>query len=251
MRDQRSTTNKQRFPALKGRVIIDSYRGQTRLRAWPRKRGRPKSQQVRDQNAWFKEANNQAMRAAASQMRQSIDATAGTGLYPRDLIVRAMGAGLIDIIEPDGTFITYRQKFWEPIMFQGAIVRPTSAINPGVNIWNTITLPLPLVDTAGFWNAGAPTRLTIPTNIEIVKVGCNVKQNSSGGPLLATRIVMNGTTDVAWSQATSSGTVGDHVSTGPMMVSPADYFEFLVFPTRAGPFPVGPTWFAVEILQAQ
>jgi len=251
VKDQRSTTGKQRFPALRGRIIVDTWRGKPRIRAWPRKRGKPKSQMVRDQNDWFREANKLVMKAAPSQMSLAISATRNTGLYPRDLMLRAMGVGLVDIVEPDGTLITYRQKFWSPIMFQGVIIRPASPITPGVNVWNTITLPLPQLDTAGFWGAGAPTRLTVPTNIEIIEVVCDVKQESTGGPLLAIRIRQNGVTDVAWSQATSSGTVGDHVSTGPLQVVAGDYFEFLVFPTRAGNFPVGPTWFGLHILQAQ
>ena len=251
MKDERSVTEKQRYPSFKGRFIVDTYRGQTRIRTWPRKRGTPKSQMVRDQNAWFKEANHLVKIAAASQITLAIEATRNTGLYPRDLMLRAMGSGLIDIVEPDGTVITYRQKFWSPIMFQGVIIRPAAPITPGVNVWTTITLPLPQVDTAGFWNVGAPTRLTVPTNIEIVEVNCDVKQESSGGPLLAIRIRLNGVTDVAWSQATSSGTVGDHVSTGPIQVVAGDYFEFLTFPTRAGNFPAGPTWFGATILQAQ
>jgi len=250
VKDQRSTTGKQRFPALRGRIIVDTWRGKPRVRSWPRKRGTPKSQVVRDQNAWFKAANELARKAAPSQMALSIEATANTGLYPRDLLIRSMGVGLLDIVEPDGRVITYRQKFWEPIMFQGAIIRPSSPITPGVNVWTTLTLPVPLIDTAAFWNVATPTRLTIPEHIEIVKVSCDIKQESTGGPLLAIRVRQNGVTDVAWSQATSSGTVGDHVSTGPIPVVQGDYFEYLTFPTRAGNFPVGPTWFAIEVLQA-
>lgn len=251
MRDQRSTTGKQRYPAFNGRIIVDTYRGQTRVRSWPRPTGTPASEQVRDQNAWFKAVNQLAMRADPSQMKLAIESVRNTGLYPRDLIVRAIGQGLIDIIDETGRLITYRQRFWSPIMFQGAIIRPTSPITPGVNVWTGLSWPPPLIDTASFWDPAEPTRLTIPDHIEIVEVYCCIKQNASASALLATRIVRNDTVDVAWSQATSSGTVGDHVSTGPLPVVQGDYFEVFTFPTRAGDFPVGPTWYGLAVLQAQ
>lgn len=249
MTKNRSDTKKQNHPSFTGRVIVDTYRGKQRIRAWPRRRGTPKSEQVRDQNAWFKAANELAKRAAPSQIKATITATANVGLYPRDVLVRAMGAGLLDIVTPEGRVITYRQHFWSPIMFQGTIIRPPLAITPAVGVWFTIPWPLPLIDTAGLWNVATPTRLTIPAHIDIVAVECDIKQESTGGPLLAIRIVQNGTTDVAWAQATSSGTVGDHVSTGPIPVVQGDYFECLVFPTRAGDFPAGPTWWGATILE--
>jgi len=245
----RSDTSKQRHPSFTGRVIVDTWRGKPRVRAWPRKRGIPKSEQVRDQNAWFKAANQIVMRAAPSQIKAAIAATQNVGLYPRDVLVRAMGSGLLNIIAEDGRVISYRQHFWEPIMFQGTIIRPTVDIVPAVGVWFLILWPLPLIDTAGLWDVALPARLTIPAHVDIVKVHGDIKQQSTGGPLLAIRVLLNGVTDVAWSQATSSGTVGDHFSTGPIPVVEGDYFECLIFPTRAGNLVAGPTWWGAEILE--
>jgi len=245
----RSQTGKQRYPALSGRLIIDTYRGQTRVRAWPRKRGPHTIPDQIIQTQWFKAANKLALTVAPSQIAVATEATRNTGLYPRDVIIRAMGAGLLDIIEPDGTLVTYRQKFWERVVFQGTIIRPTVDIVPAVGVWFLVNWPLPVIDTAGFWNVAVPARLTVPDHVDIIKVHGDIKQMSTGGPLLAIRIRLNGTLDVAWSQATSSGTVGDHFSTGPIPVVQGDYFECLIFPTRAGNLTAGPTWWGVEILE--
>lgn len=249
MTKPRSDTGKQRHPSFTGLVIVDTWRGVQRVRAWPRKRGTPTSEQVRDQNAWFKAANQLVMRAEPSQIKASIAATANVGLYPRDVLVRAMGAGLLDIVTPEGQVITYRQHFWEHKVFQGTIIRPASDIVPAVGTWFTIPWPLPLIDTAGFWDVAAPTRLTVPAHIDIIQVSGGVKQASTGGPLLALTIRQNGAVDVAWSQATSSGTVGDTFSTGPIPVIQGDYFECLIFATRAGNLSAGPLWYGVEILE--
>ena len=251
MKDQRSTTGKQRYPAFTGRIMVDTYRGTTRVRAWPRKRGPSKSKQVREQNQWFKAANALAKIADASQLTLAIEATRNIGLYPRDLIVRAMGVGIMDIVEADGRVITYRQRFWEDIMFQGAIIRPSSDVTPGLNAWLTLSWPPPLIDTPGLWNPAEPTRLTIGEHLEIVEVGCDIKQQSTGGPLLASRIRRNGSEDVAWRGSTSQGSVGGQISTGPIPVDEGDYFEVLYFATRAGDFLAGPLWFSLTVLQAQ
>lgn len=189
------------------------------------------------------------MRAAPSQIKAAIAGSRNTGLYPRDLLVRAMGNGLVDFYTEEGRLITYRQHFWEPIMFQGTIIRPTVDIVPAVGVWFLVLWPLPLIDTAGFWDVASPSKLTVPAHIDIIKVHGDIKQMSTGGPLLAIRIRRNGVDDVAWSQASSSGTVGDHYSTGPIPVVEGDYFETLIFPTRAGNLTAGPTWWGVEILE--
>jgi len=245
----RSQTGKQRYPAFQGRLIYDTWRGQQRVRSWPRKRGPGKTPQQRLQTQWFKAANELAKRVAPSQQKIAIEATRNTGLYPRDVIIRAMGAGLINVIEQDGTLVTYLQRWWEQMQFSGVIIRPASDVVPGVNVWHLIDWPLPDLDTQGMWSAGNPSRLTVQAGVEVLEVACCVKQTTAGNALLATRIRKNGVTDVAWSQANSSGTVGDHASTGPMVVIAGDYFEVLCFPTLAGNFNAGPLWYAAQILQ--
>lgn len=248
MTKNRSDTGKQRYPAFQGRLIYDTWRGQQRVRSWPRKRGPSKIPNQQIQTQWFKAANKLARIVEPSQQKAAIEATRNTGLYPRDVIIRAMGSGLIDIIEPDGTLITYQQKWFENMNFQGTVLRLATAFTPAQNIWTAIQWPLPLLDTTGMWTPAQPQRLTIPQNILAVEMIGGIKQDTGGGPLLATRIRMNGALDVAWGQATSSGSVGHGISSGPLRVVAGDFFDMLTFPTLLGPVAVGPTYFAALIL---
>lgn len=250
MGKNRSDTSKQRSPAFSGRVIFDTWRGVVRVRSWPKKRGKKSTPAQRIQRNWFRAANQIALRADPTQIKAAMEATRNSGLYPRDLIIRAMGVGLIDILQPDGSLISYRQHFWEPIMFQGTILRLATPFSPATGTWNVLPWPVPLIDTAGMWNPGQPTRLTIPANIEVVMFVAGNKQDTGFGPLLATRIRQNGVLDVAWGQATSSGSVGHGISTGPLPVVEGDFFDVLTFPTLAGNLAVGPTYFASIIMQA-
>ena len=132
----RSETGKQRYPAFQGRLIYDTWRGQQRVRSWPRKRGPSKTYGQQIQTAWFKAANQLAKFAAPSQQKVAIEATRNTGLYPRDVIVRAMGAGLIDVVEPDGTLVQYRQDRMDKVAFHGAILE--LVVNAAIPL-NTVT----------------------------------------------------------------------------------------------------------------
>lgn len=150
--------------------MVDTYRGQVRLRAWPRKRGTPKSAAVRRQNAWFKDANQLAKVLEPTQMNLAIAMTKGTGLYPRDLLLKQMSGGMYALITDDGQEIPPRKRFRETIMFQGVILQLLSTQPLVTGLLTVITFPLPLLDTLGFWNPAEPTRVTIPAGINVVKI---------------------------------------------------------------------------------
>ncbi len=160
----------QRFPALAGKLVVDTYRGQIRVRSWPKKRGRPKSQAVRDQNEWFAGANRLAKHVDAAEQNLAIAMTLGTGLYPRDLLLRQMAGGMYEIINAEGRLIEPRRYFRETKVFQGAILELAAHQTLVTNVFTPISFPLPVLDTAGFWNVAAPTLLTIPAGINVVKI---------------------------------------------------------------------------------
>ena len=250
MAKNRSDTRKQRAPSFSGRFIVDSWRGQPRIRSWPRKRGPSKSPQVRLQNAWFKSAKELVKFAPARQWIAAINAVRNTGLYPADVFMRAMGQGFFDIIDHQGRTITYRQRRITPVTFQGVSIKSPVAIPAAVGGLNIVTWPLPLIDTAGFWSMAAPTRLTIPTGVTIVNVVLELAQVSTGGPLLLVQILDKAGLPVAFTQATSSGNVGCHAETGPIVVAAGDWFEAAYVVTRSGSFHAFDNNFACYILEA-
>ena len=82
--------------------MIDTVRGVLRVRKWPRKRGTPKSASQRWWNDWFRQANLLAKYADGMSQARAIHLTKGTGLYPRDIMLRAMRGRLYWWIDDDG-----------------------------------------------------------------------------------------------------------------------------------------------------
>lgn len=222
----------QRFPALKGKLMVDTFRGQIRVRKWPRKRGTPKSQAVRNQNQWFKEANEIAKRLEPTQMNLAIAMTKGTGMYPRDLLLRQQAGGIYEVSFEDGTAPQYRRYFRETVVFQGAILEKdaTQAIPGGTSVVQT--WPLPVLDTGGFWNAGAPTLLTIPAGITVVELtaawlSVDPKTNID----TQINIRRNGI-PIANDGARINGNQSNAAPTGPVTVVTGDTFDAVIFASQ-------------------
>ncbi len=239
------------FPGLIGKFMVDTYRGQIRVRAWPRKRGTPKSEEVRDQNLWFTQANKLAKRIDPSQQALAIEMTRGTGMYPRDLLIGQQAGGIYDVIEADGTNPQYRRYFRDTIMFQGAILELTADQAVPAGVFTTIVWTLPVIDTAGFWNAGQPTRLTIPEGIEVVGVSAGWESTINiGAPDTSARIIRNGAEE-ARNQAKAAGFGAMTPSKGAISVSKDDFLEFEIF-SAVNAFTKGDqrTFFTLQVLQA-
>lgn len=165
----RWTPARQKFPAIHGRFVVDSVRGQMRVRKWPRKRGTPKSAAVRRQNAWFKSANKLAKHCEPDQQRRAIAMTLGTGLYPRDLLLKCMSAGIIQPITADNRVLEYRRPRVDPVEFQGFQLRLTAGFLIGVGVLKAPDWPLPVRDTAAFWDVTQPDRITIPPGVTMMQ----------------------------------------------------------------------------------
>lgn len=88
--------------------MIDTVRGVLRVRKWPKKRGTPKSPLQRWWNDWFRQANLLAKYADSMTQARAIALTKGTGLYPRDIILKAMRGRLYYFRDETG-------KVWYPM----------------------------------------------------------------------------------------------------------------------------------------
>ena len=155
-----------------------------RVRSWPRKRGPSKSKSVRNQVEWFKQANKIAKQVEPTQQALAIAMTKGTGLYPRDLLLKVMSGNLYDMIDEDGVNIQIRQRFRSTVVFQGVILELVVMKTFTANVASFVTWPLPVLDTAGFWDVASPTLITIPPGFNVVEVSGAISVTPNSGKLL-------------------------------------------------------------------
>lgn len=92
----------QKAPSLIGNVVVSTWRGVAYVAKWPRKRNRPLPEHTKVQSEWFRQAGVLAKYLAPQQMKAAIDATKGTPLYPRDVLVMGMAGTLLSITMQDG-----------------------------------------------------------------------------------------------------------------------------------------------------
>ncbi len=98
----RTIPRKGRQPALTGRLMIDTVRGVLRVRKWPRKRPGKRTAIERFWTDWFVQANKLAKYADGMSQARAIQMTKGSGMYPRDVLLKAMRGRLYTWTTPDG-----------------------------------------------------------------------------------------------------------------------------------------------------
>lgn len=103
-------------------------------------------------------------------VQTAMDAVRGTGLLPRDVLMRAISNGFYDIHNEGGEVLTYRQNFVEPKTFQGLITYPGQNFTSANNVNTAMTYGLPVLNTAGMWDPGATDRFTIPEKVQVISI---------------------------------------------------------------------------------
>lgn len=246
----RSDPTKQRYPSFSKLLMVDTVRGKVRVRAWPKPRGRPKSAAVRSQNKWFKEATQKLNHIAPSQLKIAIEAAKGTGFYPRDLLMNAMSGGIIELVFPDGTVLTSGRRFLEEIMFQGVLLQQDTMTTIPSGTTTLIPFPTPILDTAGFWDAANPARITIPASVSIARLSAYFTTdniNNSGSFVLF--FFKNGAEFQRWQGTLSTWPMLGSFTT-PILVSEGDFFEMKMFLSPANRSSGDRrTSFSLEVLQ--
>ena len=102
MKFTRGIPRSQRLPGFAGRFVVDTVRGVLRVRAWPKKRGTPKSAAQLFWIDWFRQANLLAKYADAQSMISAIELTKGSRWYPRDILLKAMRGRLLYLTDTTG-----------------------------------------------------------------------------------------------------------------------------------------------------
>lgn len=239
------------LPAVKSAFLLYSQRGGLRITKWPRKRGTPKSPVVRAINARFASAIKTIKYVDASQWDAANKMVAGTGLYPRDVLMKAMTAGWLELVQPNGTSIKLARPEIFTVTYQGARVQRTTGQSIPSNTLTTIAWQTPIIDTATIWSASNPTRLTVPTGVSRVSLRAGITTTAIGATDVGfQRIRRNNGENVALTQYGTGG-VNAVMDSGPLNVSPGDYFECQAQCSNAHTTNTGPNvYFAMDILTA-
>lgn len=101
--DDFMSKNRPRRPSLRGSLMLDISSGQERARAWPKKRGKPKSEKTREQNEWFRQAQWATKYWPPKLQIACAEAVKGTPLLPRDLMTMIMAGRFVQIGFEDGS----------------------------------------------------------------------------------------------------------------------------------------------------
>lgn len=91
-----------RLSTFKDRFIIDSWRGVTRIRKWPKKQKKIPNLGQQQQRTRFREAIEAAKRMDADQQQMAREASAHTQYLPRDFLVQLLYGRAFYFILPDG-----------------------------------------------------------------------------------------------------------------------------------------------------
>lgn len=213
----------------RGRLHVMLRKGQLVARAWPRKRGKPTHPVVQAQNAWFAQAARLASRVDPHQAKLAIEVTKDTGLLPRDILMAAMAANLYDLELEDGRIITKRPNRLYPVMFQGFMLQlAVNQVLP-LNTLTTLAWPLPVRDTAGFWNPAEPDRITIPPGVKqmIFFAGWQGALGSNARHFLQIRNPPN--IQSARTDHPDGANCSLAISTGPVEVTPGEQWTWEIF----------------------
>lgn len=214
-----------REPSLTGRLIFDTYRGKPRVRSWPKKRGRKATKDQRTQREFFAWVQKTYPHIPPEQQNALIQTTKGTGLYPRDLFMKAVSGTMLPIEDENGRIVTGRQWRLEPVQWQGFLIRPTSNISHGTGAYNPISWPLPYSQTLPFWDAGAPTGITVPAGVEWMEFTFGAEFTAFVIDRVIAGFRKNTTDNYAVSAIGHSQGTRTMISTGAWNVAAGDFIE--------------------------
>ena len=237
------------LPGTIDRVVVCTVRGQYYVRKWPKKRGTPTDPVQLSRIKRFGDANRLAKFIRGGWWQQAIEQAKGTGLYPRDILVQAMLTGQADVAETNGDYISYKEFFLEEAVFQGCTVQRTAGQGIAINTETAIIWQTPIIQTVPIWNPATPTRLVVPTNVNIVRLSATVRSTGSVAAPHFLIIRNQASVLLAAISLAYTGSVNLTCQTVPIYVTPGDWFDCRVFWGAAGTVQAVPqSSFCMEIL---
>lgn len=165
--------------------------------------------------------------------KELFDLGGGIGVDSADL-TGTMG---LYLVTPEGSrFVTLDElKTWvntDPTVipasepFRGANVQLSSGTVVANTSVNTLSWGSARYDTDSFWSGGSPTRLTVPSGVDRVRVNAGFRSTGGAAVGISCFIVKNGSVFMAMFSANSGfANGGGYCSTGVIDVDAGDYFE--------------------------
>ena len=188
--------------------------------------------------------------AGGHEVRSAYRLAAGTGLYPRDVSMKASTGGLFKIPDPDLGLLEFSRKGLYEVAFQGGInVLQANQAVPAATL-TPINYGLPNLDTVAMWDQGPPVGWRIPAGVNVVQLHAGHQAFGSGVNRNWSFISKNNLAVVWANESDAANTKYVNVTTGPIQVVQGDLFEHLVQSQGADTFQAQFTMFQVEILDA-
>ena len=200
--------------------MMDVDKGATRVRTWPKKRGRAKTPEEAERREWFRQAQWSAKFADPKCMDYMARATKGTPLLPRDIWTMMLaGRWMGFMIEGKGLVVSEIAQFdvslsldtlsktpgwilqrgpdrWygaPPIVANraGAIVsNPANQHSNNDGVYRALAFTAEELDQALFWNIAAPSNIVIPVT-GWYSVTLNVSRANSNAAVCDAAIFQN------------------------------------------------------------
>lgn len=242
---------KDKLPSLHGRVMVDTFYGKVRLRAWPQKRGPKKSRAQAIQVEHFTQVQKLYPQLKGEVANRFIKATEKTGLYPRDLFMKMATTAPIQLELDNGLVLRYRRPFVENVMFQGFALRLTANQAIASTTLTNITWPLPEIDTAGFVDAGDPTRITVPEGVAVMTFTAGLRRSAVANFFGTVQIRRLLPSAVIIAENAQTSIAGLNVSTGPIPVFEGEVYTASVQINTASTILAVRTFFNGTVLGAE
>lgn len=232
-------------------MVFATYGGRSYARAWPRKVGPSPLPYQQETVQRFIDANRLAKIAAPQQIIEAMKATKNTGLYPRDLLTKAMLTGLFNIVTEDGQTITRAPLQYEVPVFLGARIYRTANQPLNAGITHILTWQAAELNAIGMWDISDPTLFTIPTGVTVVQCTAQIRSDTGVNSYLQLNLRRN-SDGRSVAQAAQSGNFAKRVNfpSGPFAVSGGEQYRLEAFSTINQTLigGQGDLWFSIEVL---
>ena len=139
---------------------------------------------------------------------------------------------------------------------RGALVYRSSVLSIANNSATNISWNAEDYDTDAIWSLGAPTRLTVPTGVTKVRLGCGTFLPSATYTDVSLAISKNGGTGLDYpgvgaARGSTSATARQVAWTADIAVAAGDYFEARIIQVSSAARDLQiNSWFAMRIIEA-
>lgn len=239
------------YPNISRGVMFDTVNGKLRIRSWPNPRGLNLHPHTEYMNDWFRDAAFKIKRIDARMVAKAMQLAAGTGLYPRDVLMKAGSSPFYTIALPDGSHVQPRKLGIWQVSFQGialSLKDDTQNISNSFApvIWDQVD-----IDTIPLYDVLNPEYITIPAGINIINVTVSYSDDDGGNYNRQIQLLKNGNLIRYIGASGTTSSMGPVLVSGPISVTAGDTIQPVFRELTNTAKLVGSlTHFSIEVLDA-